>query len=76
MRTTIIATALLFLCLFSHAQNVGIGTSTPQVKLHVLKGIQTVAPNVSSTMAVQSDGETFFTIHHRCRPGRSPAARH
>ncbi|MEO8110132.1 MAG: hypothetical protein ABI594_08875 [Ginsengibacter sp.] len=62
MRTIIIATALSFLYLFSQSQNVGIGTTTPQVKLHVLKGIQTVAPNAGSTMAVQSDGQTFLQI--------------
>ena len=35
MRTTIITTALLFFSLFTHAQNVGIGTTTPIARLHV-----------------------------------------
>ncbi len=47
---------------FIYGQNVGIGTTTPKVKLHVLKGVQTVAPFTGSTMAVQSDGETFLQI--------------
>jgi len=49
-------------CNIIYCQNVGIGTTTPKVKLHVLKGVQTVAPNIGSTMAVQSDGETFLQI--------------
>ena len=35
MRKIIFATALSFLCLFSAAQNVGIGTTTPIARLHV-----------------------------------------
>ena len=35
MRTIIIAITMSLLCLFSHAQNVGIGTTTPIARLHV-----------------------------------------
>lgn len=62
MRKIITALFLYVFCFSTQAQNVGIGTAAPQVTLHVLKGIQTVAPNIGSTMAVQSDGETFLQI--------------
>lgn len=62
MRTLTIATTFCLLGLFSRAQNVGIGTTNPKVKLHVLRGNETVAPYIGSTMAVQSDGETFLQI--------------
>jgi trimeric autotransporter adhesin len=41
---------------------VGIGTITPKVKLHVVKGVPLVDPNLGSTMAIQSDGETTLQI--------------
>jgi hypothetical protein len=53
---------VLFFVQFTFAQNVGIGTSIPKVKLHVIKGASLVYPYVGSTMALQSDGETMLHI--------------
>ena len=62
MKKAIILIFFIICCNIVYCQNVGIGTTAPKVKLHVLNGVQTVAPNIGSTMAIQSDGETFLQI--------------
>ncbi len=47
---------------FAGAQNVGIGTITPQTRLHVYDGASGALPFAFSPLAVESDGHTYINI--------------
>ena len=54
----------LFILYYSiiHCQNVGIGTTAPRVKLHVVKGNPSGNPYTGSTMAIQSETQAFLNL--------------
>ena len=79
MRTTIIATTLLFFCLFCHAQNVGIGTTAPIARLHVadsnvvFTGPVTVSESTTYNPPIQGAGTRMMWIPNRAKSRNSSA---
>ncbi len=62
MEKIFLITFIVFNYSLINGQNVGIGTNSPVVKLHVVKDIAPFMPGIGSTMAIQSNGETFLEI--------------
>jgi microcystin-dependent protein len=53
---------LIFFCKTLSAQNTGIGTVTPQTKLHVFSGASGATPFTFSPLAVESNGHTYINL--------------
>jgi hypothetical protein len=62
MKHLLFVTAIALFTFKGQAQNVGIGTTTPQTKLHVFNGASGATPFVFSPLAVESNGHTYINI--------------
>jgi hypothetical protein len=62
MKKKLLLLSCLITTLFAKTQNVGIGTLTPQTKLHVYNGASGALPFSFSPLAVESNGHTYINI--------------
>jgi hypothetical protein len=62
MKKLFFITAIFLLTVNAQAQNVGIGTTTPQTKLHVANGSSGATPFAFSPLVVESNGHTYINL--------------
>ena len=62
IRSNATALCLTLLPFVHYGQNIGIGISTPQAKLHIVEGSAGVTPFVFTRLAVESGGHTYLSL--------------
>ncbi|MEP7141723.1 MAG: hypothetical protein ABI707_02575 [Ferruginibacter sp.] len=62
MKNKILLLHFLTATFFAHAQNVGVGTTTPLSKLHVYNGASGASPFALSPLVVESSGHTYINL--------------
>jgi len=61
-RANATAFCLILLPFVQFGQNIGVGISTPQAKLHIVEGSAGVTPFVFTRLAVESSGHTYLSL--------------